>query len=102
MLGPENKWVEVQIRTERMDEIAEHGLAAHWRYKGVKSESGIDEWLGNIRAALAEQGIENPTVAELRQTITDIRNAKLPDPKKIGNAGSFFMNLLFLRLNTRS
>ena len=47
---------------------------------------------GNIRAALAEQGIENPTVAELRQTITDIRNAKLPDPKKIGNAGSFFMN----------
>ena len=47
---------------------------------------------GNIRAALAEQGIENPTVAELRQKITDIRNAKLPDPKKIGNAGSFFMN----------
>ena len=52
VLGPENKWVEVQIRTERMDEIAEHGLAAHWRYKGVKSESGIDEWLGNIRSAL--------------------------------------------------
>ena len=52
VLGPENKWVEVQIRTERMDEIAEHGLAAHWRYKGVKSESGVDEWLGNIRAAL--------------------------------------------------
>ena len=52
VLGPENRWVEVQRRTERMDEIAEHGLAAHWRYKGVKSESGIDEWLGNIRAAL--------------------------------------------------
>lgn len=52
VLGPENKWVEVQIRTERMDEIAEHGLAAHWRYKGVKSESGVDEWLSNIRAAL--------------------------------------------------
>ena len=52
VLGPENRWVEVQIRTERMDEIAEPGLAAHWRYKGVKSESGIDEWLGNIRAAL--------------------------------------------------
>ncbi|MGP1591645.1 MAG: RelA/SpoT family protein [Prevotella sp.] len=52
VLGPEKKWVEVQIRTERMDEIAEHGLAAHWRYKGVKSESGVDEWLGNIRAAL--------------------------------------------------
>ena len=53
VLGPENKWVEVQIRTERMDEIAEHGLAAHWRYKGIKQgEGGIDEWLANIRAAL--------------------------------------------------
>ena len=52
VLGPENKWVEVQIRSERMDEIAERGLAAHWRYKGVKGESGIDEWLNNIRAAL--------------------------------------------------
>ena len=52
VLGPENKWVEVQIRTERMDEIAEKGLAAHWRYKGIKGESGIDEWLSNIRAAL--------------------------------------------------
>lgn len=52
VLGPENKWVEVQIRTERMDNVAEHGLAAHWRYKGVKSEGGIDEWLANIRSAL--------------------------------------------------
>lgn len=52
VLGPENKWVEVQIRTERMDEIAEKGLAAHWRYKGIRGESGIDEWLSNIRAAL--------------------------------------------------
>ena len=52
VLGPENKWVEVQIRTERMDEIAEHGLAAHWRYKGIKSEDSIDEWLANIRSAL--------------------------------------------------
>lgn len=52
VLGPENKWVEVQIRTERMDDIAEHGLAAHWRYKGVKSESNMDQWLANIRSAL--------------------------------------------------
>ena len=52
VLGPESKWVEVQIRSERMDEVAERGLAAHWRYKGVKGESGIDEWLNNIRAAL--------------------------------------------------
>ncbi len=52
VLGPESKWVEVQIRTERMDEVAERGLAAHWRYKGIKGDSGIDEWLSNIRSAL--------------------------------------------------
>ncbi len=52
VLGPEQKWVEVQIRTERMDEIAERGVAAHWRYKGVKGETGLDEWLTNIRSML--------------------------------------------------
>ena len=52
VLGPEQKWVEVQIRTERMDEVAERGVAAHWRYKGVRSESGLDEWLTNIRSML--------------------------------------------------
>ena len=52
VMGPEGKWVEVQIRTERMDDIAERGLAAHWRYKGVKSETGLDEWLTSIREAL--------------------------------------------------
>ena len=59
VLGPEQKWVEVQIRTERMDEIAERGVAAHWRYKGVKSESGLDEWLTNIRSMLeTSDGLE--------------------------------------------
>ncbi len=52
VLGPGKKWVEVQIRTERMDDIAEHGLAAHWRYKGIKSSGQLDEWLVNIRTAL--------------------------------------------------
>ncbi len=52
VMGPEGKWVEVQIRTERMDDIAERGLAAHWRYKGVKGESGLDEWLTSVREAL--------------------------------------------------
>ncbi len=52
VMGPEGKWVEVQIRTERMDEIAERGFAAHWRYKGIKGESGLDEWLASVREAL--------------------------------------------------
>jgi GTP pyrophosphokinase len=55
VLGPENKWVEVQIRTHRMDEVAERGLAAHWKYKGVKGDRGLDMWLENIRDVL-----ENP------------------------------------------
>ena len=52
VMGPEGKWVEVQIRTERMDDIAERGLAAHWRYKGIKGENGLDEWLNSVREAL--------------------------------------------------
>ena len=60
VLGPQNKWVEVQIRTERMDEIAERGVAAHWRYKGVKAEGSLDEWLTGIRQMLenATEGLE--------------------------------------------
>ena len=59
VLGPEQKWVEVQIRTERMDEVAERGVAAHWRYKGVKGETGLDEWLTNIRTMLEHsEGLE--------------------------------------------
>lgn len=56
VMGPEGKWVEVQIRTERMDDIAERGFAAHWRYKGVKGESGLDEWLATIRETLESAG----------------------------------------------
>lgn len=59
VMGPQNRWVEVQIRTRRMDEIAERGLAAHWKYKGIKAESGLDEFLNNVRAAL-EAKEKNP------------------------------------------
>ena len=57
VMGPESKWVEVQFRTKRMDLVAEKGLAAHWRYKGVKSDS-TDQWMNNIRDILetAEAG----------------------------------------------
>lgn len=71
VLGPERKWVEVQIRTERMDEIAEHGLAAHWRYKGIKqSGGGIDQWLGVIRAAL-EAGDDMQVMDQFRMDLYD-------------------------------
>lgn len=56
--GPEDRWVEVQIRTRRMDEVAEKGLAAHWRYKGIQSEQNLDTWMANVREILeaAESG----------------------------------------------
>lgn len=52
VLGRDSRWVEVQIRTKRMDAIAEQGVAAHWRYKGIKSENGLDEFLASVRDTL--------------------------------------------------
>jgi len=52
VVGPRGKWVEVQIRSFRMDEIAEKGLAAHFKYKGIKGEGGLDSWLSRIREIL--------------------------------------------------
>jgi len=49
---PGGDWVEIQIRSERMNEIAEKGLAAHWKYKGIKGQAGVDEWLGMVREAM--------------------------------------------------
>ncbi len=67
VMGPNAKWVEVQIRTRRMDEIAERGLAAHWKYKGVKEESTLDNWLNSLRESL-EDNNEN-----LSQKLTDFK-----------------------------
>ena len=52
VMSPTGKWVEVQIRTRRMDEIAERGYAAHWKYKESSIETSIDEWLRKIRSVL--------------------------------------------------
>lgn len=52
VIGPDNRWVEVQIRTTRMDEIAERGIAAHWRYKGIKSEKRLDDFMTSVREVL--------------------------------------------------
>jgi GTP pyrophosphokinase len=60
VMGPEGTWVEVQIRSKRMDEIAERGYAAHWRYKGDESpESELDKWIKKIRQML-ENPLEDP------------------------------------------
>ena len=50
--GPKERWVEVQIRTKRMDDIAERGLAAHWKYKGIKSQGAADDVMASIREVL--------------------------------------------------
>lgn len=60
-MGPDGKWVEIQIRSERMNEIAERGFAAHWKYKGqTDKESELDNWLKQIREVL-----ENPDLDSL-------------------------------------
>lgn len=59
VLGPENKWVEIQIRTRRMDDIAERGLAAHWSYKGIKSQGAADSVMAGIREILENSTSED-------------------------------------------
>ena len=68
VLGPENRWVEVQIRTKRMDVVAERGVAAHWRYKGIRSEHGLDDFLASVREAL-EAVRDTSQEDEKRQTL---------------------------------
>ena len=65
VLGPESKWVEIQIRSTRMDELAEKGMAAHWKYKGIKTDTWVENWLKRIRDLF-----ENPNV-KLRDLTAD-------------------------------
>ncbi len=69
VMGPEGRWVEVQIRTERMDAVAEHGLAAHWRYKGVKSEKGLDSLLASIRDTLQNLSEEEASDSKFKMEL---------------------------------
>lgn len=69
VMGPEGKWVEVQFRTRRMDLVAEKGLAAHWRYKGVKGDS-TDQWMNNIRDIL--ESAENDPMQMMKGLRTDV------------------------------
>lgn len=58
--GPDNRWVEVQIRSRRMDEVAERGFAAHWKYKGIKSEQSLDALMNNVREMLESSNEGGP------------------------------------------
>ena len=67
VVGPRGKWVEVQIRSFRMDEIAEKGLAAHFRYKGIKGEGGLDSWLSKMREILeSSEKNDNSFIEQVR------------------------------------
>ncbi len=67
VMGPDGRWVEVQIRSKRMDEIAERGLAAHWKYKGIKGETTLDNWLSSLRESLED------SETNLSQKLTDFK-----------------------------
>lgn len=71
--GPGNKWVEVQIRTRRMDETAERGVAAHWRYKGIKSDGDVDRWMNEVREMLEASGHEGQ-MSLMRNMDTNLYN----------------------------
>lgn len=66
VIGPGGKWVEVQIRTKRMDEIAEKGLAAHYKYKGLNGDSGIDRWLARMREILESSDKDDSFIDQIK------------------------------------
>ena len=71
--GPGDKWVEVQIRSQRMDDTAERGVAAHWRYKGIESEGAVDRWMNEVREMLEASGQEGQ-MSLMRNMDTNLYN----------------------------
>ena len=72
VLGPDKKWVEVQIRTRRMDEVAERGIAAHWKYKDIKSENNLDEMMNSVREILESESDDSlEQIKDFRMDIYD-------------------------------
>ena len=75
VMSPTGKWVEVQIRSERMDEIAEKGYAAHWRYKGQQADSRLDQWIGQIREVI--EGGEDSALEFVDELKLDLFNEEV-------------------------
>ena len=75
VMSPTGKWVEVQIRSERMDEIAEKGYAAHWRYKGQHADSRLDQWIGQIREVI--EGGEDSALEFVDELKLDLFNEEV-------------------------
>ncbi len=75
VMSPTGKWVEVQIRSERMDEIAEKGYAAHWRYKGQNADSRLDQWIGQIREVI--EGGEDSALEFVDELKLDLFNEEV-------------------------
>ena len=75
VMSPTGKWVEVQIRSDRMEEIAEKGYAAHWRYKGQRGDSRLDEWIGQIREVI--EGGEDSALEFVDELKLDLFNEEV-------------------------
>ena len=75
VMSPTGKWVEVQIRSERMDAIAEKGYAAHWRYKSQNADSRLDQWIGQIREVI--EGGEDSALEFVDELKLDLFNEEV-------------------------